>query len=208
MPGKAATMVIFCFLSLGAMAYALTLNNWYISIEEDEDEDIIQNGILYFESIRERDDGEIDIDSVRISSFASQASDYCEKAEDTERSEESREFYEDACEYYTEMVEVNALTSYGVLAGIGIGLIGIFLGVYTTKGLSPIFPAVLITLCGLLFIASAVYFQQNNPSFLSITEDEMIEEFGLGLWITFAAGGMAIIASIFGYISNTKEHYY
>jgi len=207
MPGKVATMVILCFLSLGAMAYALTLNNWSISTEVGEQEDIIQNGILYWEQVRDRDDG-VDIEAVRISSFETAASSSCENAEDKERDEENREWHKNACKYYTEMMEVNNLTLYGVLGGIGIGLIGIFLGAYTTKGLSPVFPAVLITLCGLLFIASAAYFQQNNPSFLSMTDDEMIEEFGLGLWITFAAGGMAILASIFGYISNTKEHYY
>jgi len=201
MPGKAATMLIVTFLSLVAVTYAITLTDWAIGEPKEKDDDytVIEDGLLYRESTRYEEGEDDRIDSITIGTLEYDAKDAC--ADERLR----KELY---CEHLNDVIKSSNFTLYGLLAGIGLGVIGISMGVFTTKGLNPKISAILITLSGILIISSAAFFHQSHPGFSTFYGDKWADDFGLGLWITFAAGGAAVVASIFGYISKTQDHYY
>ena len=219
-------MLILSLISLIGLTYAFTLNEWqietwYEDLDEDlaaQGEDETENSRVEYHGLRLVEEHHTNEDGTEISTRSNpsdQAELICDLIDDGYYGDDDyggwvKTWKEDYCPWYKESNQIINYTTYGVYVSLAFGAVGLILGAFVTKGLSTKYASISFLLSGLTAVASGIYYQQMVPAMSEGPWKEMgiVREFGIGLWIAIASGGLTILSSIIGFFSDAHDDYW
>lgn len=229
-------MLILSLISLIGLTYAFTLNEWqietwYEDLDEDEDgdlaaqgEDETENSRVEYHGLRLVEVHDTDEDGTEISTRSNPSNEaewicdliddgyYGDEDEWNDNAKDSLKVWkEDYCPWFKESNQIINYTTYGVYVSLAFGAIGLMLGAFVTKGLSTKYASISFLLSGLTAVASGIYYQQMMPAMSEMVlweELGIVREFGIGLWIAIASGGLTTLSSIIGFFSDAHDDYW